>query len=105
MTDPTDIVPAEDRAGSHSRGGEEQEILYQLAHDLARAVDSTTIADHLFARTHALLGAEYGILMLANADGSALHGVASREVPPDRFRQERILVEDESSSVSLAFRT
>ena len=43
--------------------------------------------------------------MLANADGSELYGVASREVPTERFRKERIAVRDESSSVSLAFRT
>jgi PAS domain S-box-containing protein len=80
-------------------------MLYQLAHDLARAIDSTAIAEHLFARTHAILGAEYGILMLATPDGSELYGVASREIAADRFRQERIRVDDESSSASLAFRT
>ena len=105
MTNPAPTVAVEDYPSEPSRTGQEQELLYQLAHDLARAIDGATIAAHLFARTHAVLGAEYGILMRATPDGSELHGVASREVAAERFRQERIRVDDESSSASLAFRT
>lgn len=105
MTDPIRSVAEEACPRGYREASQEQEMLYQLAYDLARASDSTAIAEHLFARTHALLGAEYGVLMLATPDGSELYNVASREVEADCFRQERIHVDDESSAASLAFRT
>jgi PAS domain S-box-containing protein len=81
-----------------------QDILYQLARDLARAPDVRTIADHLFARTKTLLNADYGFLGLANADSTELRGVAGYGLDPDLIRQERVNIQSGSGPVSLAFR-
>lgn len=87
------------------RKGVEQkrEILYQLAHDLVRASAVTTMADHLLARAKSLLGADYGWLMLTNAAGTALIGVAAYGMNAEAFRQERIDMKQEIAPAVVAF--
>lgn len=82
---------------------QEQDLLYQLAHDLARSPDVRTIANHLFTRAKNLLSADYGFLMLANPEGTELRGVAAYGMETEIFRQERIAVSKELAPVSLAF--
>ena len=82
---------------------QEQDFLYQLAHDLARSPDVRTIADHLFTRARNLLSADYGFFMLANLEGTELRGVAAYGMEAEIFRQERIAVSEELAPVSLAF--
>ncbi len=82
----------------------EQDILYQLVRDLARAPDVQTIADHLFARARNLLGANHGAVGLVTEDGTELRGVASYGLNLDMFRQERVQILSESGPVALAFR-
>jgi PAS domain S-box-containing protein len=81
----------------------QQQALYALAHDLARSVDIRTMADHLFAQTQSLLGAAYGFLLLADAGGNELRGVAACGIDDEAFRQERIAVREELASVVQAF--
>jgi len=86
-----------------NRRKQELEILYQLAHDLARSSDTRAIAEHLFARTQSLLSADYGFLMLTSAAGRELRGVAAYGVDSEVFRQERIDLREELAPVVLAF--
>ena len=86
-----------------NRRKQELEILYQLAHDLARSSDTRAIAEHLFARTQSLLSADYGFLMLTSAAGRELRGVAAYGVNSEVFRQERIDLREELAPVVLAF--
>jgi len=85
------------------RRKQEREALYELAHDLARSSEVHTIADHLFARTRSLLGANYGFLMLANAEGSELRGITAYGVDAEAFRQERIKPGTEITPVAQSF--
>ncbi len=82
---------------------QEQDLLYQLAHDLACSPDVRTIANHLFTRAKNLLSADYGFLMLANPEGTELRGVAACGMETEIFGQERIAVSKELAPVSLAF--
>lgn len=81
----------------------EQKILYQLAHDLARSLDTHAIADHLFTWARNLLGIDYGFLMLANAEGIEFRGVAAYGIDAEAFRQERIEVGKELTPAVIAF--
>jgi hypothetical protein len=62
---------------TEERRRKEQTALFQLTHELARSADVRTMADHLFAHTQSLLQADYGYVMLAEADGNTLQGVAA----------------------------
>jgi PAS domain S-box-containing protein len=79
------------------------EILYQLAHDLARAPDVGTIANHLFARARTYLGADYALLMLADSEGVTLQGIDGYGLDLETVRQERINIQTERAPVTLAF--
>ncbi|HEV8715120.1 MAG TPA: PAS domain S-box protein [Candidatus Binatia bacterium] len=81
---------------------EEREILYKLAHDLARVSDVSTIADNLLDRTKSLLQADYGWLMLVNATGTELVGVAAYGMAAETFRQERIDLKQEIAPAVVA---
>ncbi len=85
------------------RAEQEREIIYQLARDLARSSDIPTMAKHIFALTKKLLGADYGFLMLANAEGAELQGVAAHGIENEAFRQERVVVATELTAVTIAF--
>jgi len=93
---------ARDVTEEHRRR-QEQEILYRLAHDLARCSDIQSMASHLFCRAREFLGAEYGFLMLANAQGTELVGVAAYGMDSEAFRQERINLREELAPATLAF--
>ncbi len=82
---------------------QERNILYQLAHDLARASDVNTIASHLFVRAKSLLKADYGWLMLANANGTELIGAAAYGMDTAAFCQERIDLSREIAPAAVAF--
>lgn len=90
------------RTLAHHR--QEREALYQLAHDLARTADVHTMADQLFARTRQLLGAEYGFVMLAEAGGSRLCGVATYGIDGAVFQQEHFIVGHDRAPALAAFR-
>jgi PAS domain S-box-containing protein len=80
-----------------------QDILYQLVRDLARSSDVHTIADHLFKRARSFLGAEYGLLMLADREGATLQGIDGYGLDPEMVRWERINIQEELAPVTLAF--
>ncbi len=75
---------------TEERRHKEQETLYQLTHDLAHSIDVRTAADYLFTHTQSLLQAEYGFMMLAEPDGTALRGVAAYGMDNALFQQERL---------------
>jgi PAS domain S-box-containing protein len=83
---------------------QEREALYQLAHDLARTADVHTMADRLFAHAQQLLGAEYGFVMLAEAGGSRLCGVATYGIDGAVFQQEHFIVGHDRAPALAAFR-
>ncbi len=95
-----------DNASSPLPSMRPQSALYQFVRDLARAPDVQTIADHVFARAKNLLGADYGFLGLANAEGTELSGVTSYGLDLDMVRQEHVQIasEAENGPVTLAFR-
>ncbi len=84
---------------------EEQELLYQLAHDLARAADINTIAEHLFTRAKSLLRADSGWLQLVNAEGTVLTSVAAYGIDVAAFLQDTIDLRHESVPTALALQT
>jgi len=84
---------------TEERRRKEQAALHQLTHDLAHSSDIRTMANYLFTHTQSLLEAEYGFVMLAEADGSALRGVAVYEMDSEVFRQERFLSTDQAPAV------
>ena len=84
---------------------EARELLYQLAHDLARAADLKMIAEHLFTRAQRLLGADAGWLQLANADGTVLTGVAAYGIDVTAFLQDTSDLCSEHSPPALALQT
>ncbi len=88
---------------TEEHGSKKHEALYQLTHDLAHASDIRTMADHLFAHTRNLLGADYGFVMLAEADGNALHGVAVYGMDSTLFQQERLVLGRDQAPALLAF--
>lgn len=98
-----DLHTAIDMALYNHRAEEERTILYQLAHDLARSADINTVAGHLFAQAERLLGGEYMGLMLTNAAGTELTGVAASGMDAEAFRQERVDMGSEFSPGVLAF--
>lgn len=83
----------------------EQEMLYRLALGLAESSRVRGVADQLFVRARNFLRTDYEFLMLANAGGSALKGLAARGVHADSLRQEHIQTAQELPPVVLAFRT
>ena len=80
-----------------------QDMLYQLVRDLARAPDMQAIANHLFIRAKRFLGADLGILMLADPEGAILQGVDGYGLDLETVRRERINIQNEWAPVSLAF--
>ncbi len=93
---------ARDVTAEH-RQKQEQEALYQLAHELARASDMRSMSDRLFAQIQTVLGADYGFLLLADAEGKELRGVAAHGMDSEAFRQERIDVWGEVAPVAQVF--
>lgn len=85
--------------------GQEQEMLYRLALGVAESARVRRVADQLFVRARSALHTDYEFVMLANARGSALKGLAARGVHADRLRQEHIQTAEELSPVLTAFRT
>ena len=92
---------AHDITVEHDR--KEQEALCQLAHDLARASDIGAVAAHLFTQTQRLLRADYGFLLLADAEGHTLRGVAAYGVDNEAFCRERIEMHTEVAPATHAF--
>src|SRR5712692_10377776 len=88
---------------TEERRRKEQEALYQLARELARSADIRTMTDHLFAQTQGVLGADCGFLLLADAEGKELRGVAACGIDSEVFRQERIDVRGEVTPVAQSF--
>ncbi|HEV8713010.1 MAG TPA: PAS domain-containing protein, partial [Candidatus Binatia bacterium] len=82
---------------------QEREILSQFAHDLARSSDIPTMANHIFTLTKNLLGSDYGFLLLVNAEGTELRGVAAHGIDSEKFRQEQVVVATELTAVTVAF--
>jgi signal transduction histidine kinase len=82
---------------------QEQEFLYRLAPRLTGAANFHSITDRLFTQAKCLLASDYEFLLLANAEGSVLRGLAARGMDVDSFQQEHIEASRELSSVALAF--
>lgn len=85
--------------------GWEQEMWYRLALGIAESSRVRRIVDQLFARARSVLRTDYEFVMLANARGSALKGLAAHGVHADRLRQEHIHTAEELPPVLTAFHT
>ena len=77
----------------------ERELLLELAHDLARSLEIGPIANTILTWAQKLLGVDYVDLMMMDAGGTELHGVANT-VDSAAFRQERIDTSKELAIVS-----
>ncbi len=77
--------------------------MYQLAHELARSLDISPIADTVLVWAQKLLGVDYVDLMVADPGSSELRGVANT-VDSNAFRQERIDTSKELAIASHIFR-
>ncbi len=88
---------------AEERRRKEQESLYQLAHNLAHATEVRAMADHLFAHTQSLLEADYGFVMLAEADGSMLRGAAAYGIDSKIFQQQRLVLGQDQAPALAAF--
>jgi PAS domain S-box-containing protein len=86
------------------RAEQERELLYQLARCLARSSDTASVARHLLAKIQGIFHADSGFLLLANPEGTALHGVAAFGMENDVFRQERFRVDTDQIPASEVLR-
>ncbi len=80
----------------------ERDLVYQLAHDLARSLDMTSIANTVLSWAQKLLGVQYVDLMVADPGSTELRGVANTH-DSHSFRQERIETSKELAIASHIF--
>lgn len=97
------ITIVRDITGEHQRK-QQQEVLCQLLHDLARSRDLHTIGNYLFACVQEHLKADYGALALLENDNTELRRIAAYGVKVTDFAQERIDIRQEYTAAALALR-
>ncbi len=84
--------------------GVEFDVMYRLAHDLARTLDLATIAQRVLTWAQELLGADYVDVMMADPGTTILCGVANT-VDTSAYLNERIDATTELAIVSQIFRS
>ncbi len=83
----------------------EQEMLSRLAPAVAKSTRVRSLADQLFVRARGFLHTDYEFLMLADAKGSALTGLAAHGARAESLQQEHIQTVRELLLLVTAFQT
>lgn len=83
----------------------EQDMLSRLAPAVAKSTRVRSLADQLFVRARSFLHTDYEFLMLADAKGSALTGLAAHGARAESLQQEHIQTVRELPLLVTAFQT